>query len=128
MPGIRLNIEAAVLQSLVDLIEKQNAASEAAPGAPRVHIAATSEDLDRAASVMAQAFVRNGDKAWIAWLRPADVQRIRAGDFADAEKKIARVIRYLLQAAFRTGGVVVLETACDEQHGGRAVRGAALRT
>jgi hypothetical protein len=55
-------------------------------------------------------------------------QRVRAGDFADVEKKIGRVIHYLLQASFRTGGMVVLETVCDEQHGGRAVRGAALRT
>ena len=128
MPRIELNIEAAILRSLVDLIERQNAVSGTEPGAPRVHIAATSEDLVHAASVMTQAFVRNGDKAWIAWLRPADVQRIRAGDFVDAEKKISRVIHYLLQAAFRTGGVVVLETAHDELHGGRTVRGAALRT
>lgn len=128
MSRIQLNIEASILQGLVDLIEKQNAVSGTEPGAPRVHIAATSEDLVRAASVMTQAFVRNGDKAWIAWLRPADVQRIRAGDFVDAEKKIGRVIHYLLQAAFRTGGVVVLETAHDELHGGRTVRGAALRT
>jgi len=128
MSGIRLNIEAIILQSLVELIGKQNTASEAEPDAPRVHIAATSEDLVHAALVMAQAFVRNRDKAWIAWLRPAEVGRIRAGHFADAERKIARVIHYLLQAALRSGGVVVLETAHDERQGGRTVRGAALRT
>ncbi|SDZ70531.1 hypothetical protein SAMN05518854_114118 [Variovorax sp. YR266] len=128
MSGIRLNIEAIILQSLVELIEQQNAASQAELDAPRVHIAATSEDLVHAAQVMAQAFVRNRDKAWIAWLRPADVKRIRAGDFVDAERKIARVIHYLLQAALRTGGVVVLETAREEPQGARTVRGAALRT
>lgn len=128
MSGIRLNIEAALLQGLAELIGKQNAACEAEPDAPRVHIADTPDDLVRAALVMAQAFVRNRDKAWIAWLRPGEVERIRAGRFADAEKKIARVIHYLLQAALRSGGVVVLETAHDQAQGGRTVRGAALRT
>lgn len=128
MSAVRLNIEAAVLRSLANLLEEQNIASEAEPETPRVHIAATPHDLVQAAEVMAQAFVRNRDKAWIAWLRPADVKRVGSGDYADAERKIARVIHYLLQAALRVGGVVVLETACDERQGGRTVRGAALRT
>ena len=128
MSAVRLNIEAAILQSLGDLIAQQNIAGAAEPEAPRVHIAGTPHELLQAAEVMAQAFVRNRDKAWIAWLRPADVQRIGAGDFAEAERKIARVIHYLLQAALRAGGVVVLETAGDEHRGGRTVRGAALRT
>ncbi|RTQ32913.1 hypothetical protein EJP69_19625 [Variovorax gossypii] len=128
MSAIRLNIEAAILRSLAELIEEQNIASEAEPGTPRVHIVATAHELVQAAQVMAQAFVRNRDKAWIAWLRPADVSRIGSGDFVDAERKIARVIHYLLRAALRAGGVVVLETACDEGQGGRTVRGAALRT
>ncbi len=125
---IRLNIEAEILQGLVDLIDRQNETSMDEPGAPRVHVAATAQDIVQAATVMTQAFVRNGDKAWLAWLRPDDLRRIRAGDFAVAERKIGRVMHYLLEAALASGGVVVLETSHEEAQNSRTVRGAALRT
>lgn len=131
MPGIRFNVEAGLLRSLADLIEQQNAESIEEPGVPRVHLAATAQDLVHAARVMTQAFVRNQDKAWLAWLKPEEIRRIRSGEVSQAEEKLARVIHYLLEAALHTGGVVVLETAqegMDVSDGPRTVRGAALRT
>lgn len=130
MSAIRLNVEPAILQGLRDLLDEQNARTAAEPGAPRVHMAQDAQDLRRAALVMAQAFVRNRDKGWLAWLRPPEVARIHAGQFEPGERKIARVIAYLLRAALPAGGVVTLETAQEgggPQKGPRIVRGASLR-
>ncbi|MBB3641785.1 hypothetical protein [Variovorax atrisoli] len=131
MRAIRFNVEAGILRDLEDLIAQQNAESAAEPGRPRVRLAATPQEIAQAAGVMTEAFVRNQDKAWLAWMQPEDVRRIRAGDVVQAEQKLCRVIHYLLQAALRTGGVVVIETAQEDEastDGPRAMRGAALRT
>lgn len=127
MSEMRFNVEPAILQGLRDLLDEQNARTAAEPGAPRVHMALDAQDLRRAAQVMAQAFVRNRDKGWLAWLRPAEVARIHAGNFEPGERKIARVIAYLLHAAIPAGGVVTLETAQEGPAGQRVVRGASLR-
>lgn len=128
MPRMAPNVEPGILRSLAALLDDQNTVTSTQPGAPRVHVAHNRQDLAQAARVMAQAFVRQADKGWLAWLRPADVQRIRAGDLSGGEAKIGRVILYLLHTALRSGGMVTLETALDASQGRRVVRGAALRT
>ena len=132
MSRIALNIEAVILDDLIDLIEQQNVAQAHEPGSPRVHVATTTEDLAEATRVLTKAFVASRDKAWLAWLRPADIRRVHAGEVDGAERKLGRVIRYLIDAAVREGGIVVLETAAateeDAAAGRRMARGAALRT
>ena len=133
-PGVlpRLNVEPALLAGLMEEIEARNAADATLPGRPALKIAATRAEMADAARLMAQAFVRNHDKAWLAWLPAQDMARLRSGDMATAEKKIARVICYLCHAAAFAGGVMTLEFA-DESGtsgapGGRVLRGASLRS
>lgn len=122
-----LNIEEELLHSLVRIIARRNEAAAGEMGAPKVEIAQTREQLKQGAGIMAKAFVRNYDKAWLAWLSPGDLQRVSAGDFRAAEQKIARVIHYLMATALVSGGIVLVETARGAKNDERLVRGAALR-
>ncbi len=122
-----LNVEPALLRSLHDHIEALNAADAALPGRPAVEIASTRAQVASAARLMAQAFVHNQDKGWLAWLPPSEVARARSGDTRRAQEKIARVIDYLCAASAFEGGLVLLESAdASDAPGGREIRGASL--
>jgi hypothetical protein len=119
-----LNVEPALLHGLGEIIAQLNAADSVLPGQPLVEIARTRAQVAMAARLMAQAFVHNQDKGWLAWLPPSEIARIRSGDTRRAEEKIARVINYLCAAAAFEGGLVLLESAQTSR--GREVRGASL--
>lgn len=119
-----LNVEPELLHALGELIAQLNAADSALPGQPLVEIARTRAQVALAAQLMAQAFVHNQDKGWLAWLAPSEIARIRSGDTRRAQEKIARVIDYLCTAAAFGGGLVLLESAQTSQ--GRELRGASL--
>lgn len=118
------NVEPALLQGLHEFIARRNAADALLPGRPLVEIATTKAQVALAAQLMAQAFVHNHDKGWLAWLPPSEVARIRAGDTVRAQEKIARVIGYLCAASMFEGGLVLLESA--QTPDGRTVRGVSL--
>lgn len=122
---LRWNIDQAILATLPALAVEINGLWAHEPGEPRIEIAQDLPRLQQAAHLMAQAFVQNQDKGWLAWLRPRDVARIRAGDFEAAERHIGRIILYLLRAATFNGGITILESACGPD-GVREIRGAAV--
>ena len=122
-----LNVAPALLQGLHELIAALNATDATLPGRPAVEIARTRAQVASSARLMAQAFVHNQDKGWLAWLPPSEVARVRSGDTRRAQEKIARVIDYLCAAAAFGGGLVLLESAdAPEAPGGREIRGASL--
>jgi len=121
------NMRPDLLQSLLETFDQYNLRAQHEPGEPRIEIARDLVQLRAAATLMTQAFVRQRDKGWLAWLRPAQVQRIHAGDAASAERQLTRVMLYLLRAATFSGGITILETArdpADPQR--RIVRGAGM--
>ncbi|WP_307700666.1 hypothetical protein [Variovorax paradoxus] len=122
-----LNVEPALLQGLNQHIAALNTADAALPGRPAVEIASTRAQVASAARLMAQAFVHNQDKGWLAWLPPSEVARVRAGDTPRAQEKIARVIDYLCAASAFEGGLVLLESAqASDAADRREIRGASL--
>ncbi|WP_143047805.1 hypothetical protein [Variovorax sp. YR266] len=125
-----LNVEPALLQGLHEHIAALNAADATLPGRPAVEIARNRAQVASAARLMAQAFVHNQDKGWLAWLPPSEVARVRSGDTRRAQEKIARVIEYLCAAAAFEGGLVLLESADAAEESdasdAREIRGASL--
>ncbi|MBT2337081.1 hypothetical protein J7E49_24660 [Variovorax paradoxus] len=119
-----LNVAPALLQGLHEHIAELNAADAALPGCPAVEIACSKSQTALAARLMANAFVHNQDRGWLAWLPPLEVTRVRSGDTRRAQEKIGRVIDYLCAAAAFEGGLVLLESA--DVPGGREIRGASL--
>jgi len=122
-----LNVEPVLLRGLHEHIAARNAADATLAGRPAVEIARTRAQVASAARLMAQAFVHNQDKGWLAWLPPSEVARVRAGDTRRAQARIARVIEYLCAAAAFEGGLVLLESAdTPAAPHEREIRGASL--
>jgi hypothetical protein len=124
MPLRPLNVEPALLEALHEHIWALNSADAALPGRPAVEIARSKPQTALAARLMAQAFIHNQDRGWLAWLPPSEVARVHSGDTRRAQEKIARVIDYLCAAAAFEGGLVLLESA--DVPPGREIRGASL--
>jgi hypothetical protein len=115
-----------MVEELKSIIASRNEELAKLEGGPSVSIVTDRSERAEAASVMAKAFVGANDMSFLNWLSPRVLRRLEAGDSAGAERRIARVIRYLLASECRKGGVVLAEYA-DNADGERTMRGAALR-
>jgi GNAT superfamily N-acetyltransferase len=125
--SLRLNVSDELRQEFNNIICELNREFRRYPGRPRVEIATTAKDLRATAFLLAATFARSRDRSWIAWLPRRQLDQIKSGEFSSSERKLARIIGYLLGTALICGGVIVFETASDENVGQRVMRGAILR-
>jgi GNAT superfamily N-acetyltransferase len=121
------NIAPQLLTDLKTIIERRNQQYAKEPGCPQVQIVESIRELRMAAELLAATFVRSCDRAWICWLPRRTLGQIAAGDFTKADRKLARIINYLIATSMIRGGVVVVETAEQPAGGGRTMRGVVVR-
>jgi GNAT superfamily N-acetyltransferase len=125
--SLRLNVSDELLQEFNGIVDEMNRDFHRHPGTPRLEIATTAKQLRATAVLLAATFARSRDRSWIAWLPRRQLDQIKCGDFTGSERKLARIIGYLLSSALISGGIIVLETADGENVGQRVMRGAVLR-
>src|SRR3979411_2739875 len=121
------NVNEGLLRELNTIIAGRNLALLRQPGKPQVEIAATAGQLTTNALLFATAFVRCYDRSWVAWLPPRELEQIVAANFAGADRKLTRIIQYLLSIALISGGIIAIETAAAKTNGESVVLGAVLR-